>query len=315
MELIWEKEHYYLEAEKDVVVRYHHQIIASGQGRLDLGTYPDCHPVFEVFLNGQNLQLSKRYLPETGVTNFRDLGGYHTPYGQIAYGNFYRGAWLRKTTEAAKQYIDGLHIKNILDLRSPVETLHKEDYLPPRCTYARYSAAGMMDDPRYHDHFDIDLLVQNGHLDEIEIYLKKTYTVMGIGSEAMQYLFDKIKKHETPLYFHCSAGKDRTGVSGALIMLLLGASQEDVMHDYLLSNVYRREVNEKRISAYPERMHAALRPLYYVKPEYLQLTLDHILERYGTFENYFEKEYGIDEEMRHQIRAWYLVPEKNQTSG
>ena len=103
-------------------------------------------------------------------------------------------------------------------------------------------------------------------------------------------------------------------MSGALIMLLLGASQEDVMHDYLLSNVYRREVNEKRISAYPERMHAALRPLYYVKPEYLQLTLDHILECYGTFENYFEKEYGIDEKMRHQIRAWYLVPEKNQTS-
>lgn len=230
-----------------------------------------------------------------------------TPHGQIAYGHFFRGAWLRCNSTSAKDFINSLQLKNILDLRSPVETVDKSDYIPPQCQYVRFSGAGMMDDPRYHDHFDIDLLVKSGHLEEIEIYLKKTYTVMGIDSDAMRYLFDKIKNHETPIYFHCSAGKDRTGVSGALIMLLLGASLEDVMHDYLLSNVYRREVNEKRINAYPASMHEALRPLYYVKPEYLKLTLDHILEIYGDFEHYFQVEYGIDQDLLEKIREWYLI--------
>ena len=307
MELICENGNYILDTNKSVVVRFENQIVASGLGKLDLGCYSCSHPIFDIEMDGKHQKLAQRYLPQTEVTNFRDLGGYMTPYGQIAYGHFYRGAWLKCTTAQAKNFIDGLQLKHILDLRSPVETIQKADYVPSLCQYMRISGAGMMDDPHYHDHFDIDLLVKSGHLEEIEIYLKNTYTVMGVDSEAMRYLFDKIKNHETPIYFHCSAGKDRTGISGALIMLLLGASLEDVMHDYLLSNVYRREVNEKRINIYPESMHESLRPLYYVKPEYLKLTLDHILLLYGSFEKYFQVEYGIDQDCLAKIRAWYLV--------
>ena len=47
---------------------------------------------------------------------------------------------------------------------------------------------------------------------------------------------------------HCRGGKDRTGYGVALIQLLLGVSEADVMHDYLLTNVYKKEKNEKACS-------------------------------------------------------------------
>jgi protein-tyrosine phosphatase len=53
-----------------------------------------------------------------------------------------------------------------------------------------------------------------------------------------------------PVYFHCTYGRDRTGVVGALLLLALGVSRQDVMTDYLLS--------KDSVGAYPDSLDAVL---------------------------------------------------------
>jgi protein-tyrosine phosphatase len=53
-----------------------------------------------------------------------------------------------------------------------------------------------------------------------------------------------------PIYFHCTYGRDRTGVVGALLLLALGASRATVMEEYLLS--------QPNVGAYPSSLDAVL---------------------------------------------------------
>ena len=53
-----------------------------------------------------------------------------------------------------------------------------------------------------------------------------------------------------PVYFHCTYGRDRTGVVAALILRALGATRDEVMAEYLLSRA--------TVGAYPESLTAVL---------------------------------------------------------
>src|SRR3546814_20211813 len=53
---------------------------------------------------------------------------------------------------------------------------------------------------------------------------------------------------EMPMLVHCTAGKDRTGVTIAVLLLALGVSREDVVRDYLRSDVFADNVQIGRAS-------------------------------------------------------------------
>lgn len=96
-------------------------------------------------------------------------------------------------------------------------------------------------------------------------------------------------KSNTPLLFHCSAGKDRTGMGAALILSALGVDEQTIMKDYLLSNIYLANKYSKMKAANPN-----LSSLFEVKPEFLQAGLDKIKNDHGNVENFLTKMLNID---------------------
>lgn len=88
-----------------------------------------------------------------------------------------------------------------------------------------------------------------------------------------------------PLLYHCTARKDRTGMSTVLILYALGADDKTVMDDYLLSNKY---IEAKEIKAYPN-----LLGLFSVKSEYLQAGLDAIKKNDGNVENFLTQKLNV----------------------
>ena len=62
------------------------------------------------------------------------------------------------------------------------------------------------------------------------------------GNPALHALVEHLAAGDVPLYFHCSAGKDRTGIAAALILTILGVSDEAVVENFLLTNRYRAEL-------------------------------------------------------------------------
>lgn len=105
-----------------------------------------------------------------------------------------------------------------------------------------------------------------------------------------------IKQSKGATLIHCTAGKDRTGVLVAIILLILGIDQSLILDDYMHSN-YSTETLQK----YMQQSNGFIIPkeVLDVKPEYLQASIDQINNRFG----------GIDEFL---IKNGFSLQEKNQ---
>ncbi|MEE3378365.1 MAG: tyrosine-protein phosphatase, partial [Lachnospiraceae bacterium] len=155
--------------------------------------------------------------------------------------------------------------------------------------------------------FDED---QKGNLTDV---LVSSYTAsLAFSNESYRFMFDRLLAGKAPLLFHCSNGKDRTGVAAMLILLALGVDEEAVKADFLLSNESRKGVIEglmKKYEVFASRSDNArsfFTMIGGVLPESADMMMSEILERYGTYENYMEQEYGFDEEILARFRDMYL---------
>jgi protein-tyrosine phosphatase len=105
-----------------------------------------------------------------------------------------------------------------------------------------------------------------------------------------------------PTVFHCTAGKDRTGLAAALVLHALGATADEVMRDYLLTN--------ERLKP-PTFVWKGLDPhvgrvLWGVRPEFLQAAYDAIDEDWGGVDAFLERRVGVGPEQRGRLRQLYV---------
>lgn len=260
-------------------------------------------------------EMAGRVFPVAGCENFRELGGYPAGNGKkVKHGIFYRTGALAPLAGREKE-LEQLGLRSVLDLRSKMERDEEPDPIVPGARYYPISALKAMDEQDVS--FDLSALASQGaaFLKTAADFVEEGYHQMPFDNEAYRALFHLLQNGETPLLFHCTAGKDRTGVAAALILLALGASEETVMEDYLYTNVCRKnaalDMAEKYgsmlVKAQPEANPAEVfRLIAGVQKSSLQAALDEILKRYGSYEKYFLKEYGLDEAALAALRGKYL---------
>ena len=105
-----------------------------------------------------------------------------------------------------------------------------------------------------------------------------------------------------PGLFHCSAGKDRAGWAGSVVLLTLGVPEDQVIEQYLLSNRSAEQIVESQKSHGREIWGEVLRPLLEVRIEYIEASFTAVREEWGDFEGYLEKGLSISEAQRDAIR-------------
>ena len=252
-------------------------------------------------------------LPFAGGNNFRELGGYHADEGKtVKWGQIYRGFPTgRLTTEADRARLDGLGLRLILDLRSGAEAAKLPDYVPDGARLVQI--CGLRDATGQEIDFspnDIQRLVQSvpagTNLSQL------MYRQMLTGNKAFKELFRALEAGETPILFHCTAGKDRTGVAAMLILLALGASDETICADYARTNLCRAAEIEKAMADHAAEIAAdpAQRMRWQtsagVDPEAASFVLRTIRQDYGSAENYLEAEYGLTPARLMRLRRMYL---------
>ena len=180
------------------------------------------------------------------VVNFRELGGYKSGDGRrVKYGMFYRSGIDKKYNncdgfEKDLAKLHSLGVKVILDFRSKQEVDRMPDPKIPGVDY--YNICALLEDDGSEMVFspeDISEIMskKEGMVDGIKGMLYKMYRNMPFGNIAFKKLFEEIKEKNIPILFHCSAGKDRTGVAAMLILLALGVDEEEILDDYELTNM------------------------------------------------------------------------------
>lgn len=254
-------------------------------------------------------------IPLKGVNNFRDLGGYRTKDGRkVKWNKFFRSAELAGLTKEDLEYFKSLGIKTILDYRSKGEAGKKPDPLIEGIENINISAMPALDNND--GNFDLFALIKESKslksLGDPSEFLRKGYIGMAASNEALKKLMECVQCLEkVPIINHCTAGKDRTGIGSALILLALGVPEETVLEDYLLTNVYRANMNKKLLKTVEpmlidEESIEICKALMEVRQEYIEGFFNAVKERYGSIEEYLEKEFGLTEEKRAVLQQYYL---------
>ncbi len=251
--------------------------------------------------------MEKAYLFEGG-SNFRDLGGYRTCYGtRVRYGMLIRGPRLCDLTQKDRTEFDKLGIKTILDLRSLKEAEDGPDYIPREAVY--YRECGMRGPTGEEIDFSPDNLIRNFGEITFESF-SKVYSSMAFKSTAIPRAFQIMEEKNTPLFFHCTSGKDRTGILAMIILLALGVSIEDALYDYTLTNKYNADkiqslMNEHGVTDPNSREYKELLPMNGVDPLMAESTISKILSLHGNIESYLCNEYGITQSTISSLRKHY----------
>lgn len=244
------------------------------------------------------------------ISNFRDVKGYVNADGWRMKPNcIFRGASLDRLTKEEALYMEKeLGIRYILDYRDEQEAALKPDIRSNGMRYERISALQLAGEKRGFDFGSMLSQPLNAeHLAFLIDYLKAGYRQMPFANPAYQRLFEILLAADGHVYFHCSAGKDRTGVGAFLIMMALGMSEQDAIDEYLLSNIHLTAFVEAFCQQYPilQEHREAADALLLVNREYIALTISAIKQRYPSYDAFLEREYGLDRNKRTHLIQTY----------
>lgn len=228
-----------------------------------------------------------------GPVNFRDLGGLKTKDGDFVKRNLlFRSDKLSLLTSDDFQVLDSLNIKNIIDFRTTGEVT-KEPYSVP--TDYKYRNLPIGDDSWSQGDFLSQ--VAQMELDEFEQLMIDLYQSMPVDyPDQYRLFFETLLETNEPLVFHCTAGKDRTGVASALLLNLLGVDWETIKAEYELSSDYRKEENLKmadQLNGYGITKEKTVMMMG-VKANYLDSIFDAISNRYGSLDAYYTEVLELD---------------------
>ena len=275
------------------------------EGKLILNE-TDIHPIYEVTFDDEHRIVGETLISDIDIMNFRDIGGFVNEDGyQVKYGCFYRSSPILLDTSVKKEYFKKLKIQAILDFRSDEEVNRCQDDVLDGVSYFHKSA---IHDKEYDSNFDMGSLLKDDNANELSTYMKRVYVQLPFDNEAYKTMFDLMLHENTPFVFHCSAGKDRTGVGAYLILKTLGVSDDVIMDDYMMSNVYLYEKNKELIKHYKDMSKAD--EIFGVIKENLMFTMKAIAGKYGDFKTYLKEEYDIDDKKIEKLKHLYLYEEK-----
>lgn len=249
-----------------------------------------------------------RVLPLSGVHNFRDYGGYAIDGGgRLRSGILWRSAHHRDATADDLAAVDRLGIETIIDLRGDDERAEhpckRSDNFSARILFAEGNTAGLAP----------HLQAAGGAIDAetararmIDVYAAMPYRPVLVNT--LRLYLSALAEYDAPSLVHCVAGKDRTGFAVAIVHRLLGVHDDDVMADYLLTNVAGKI--EERIAQGGDAIRAryrlpiddaAIRTLMSVNPAFLDAALATVRRDHGDVAGYAEAVLNFTPEMHEAL--------------
>ena len=259
------------------------------------------------------------------IENARELGGYETLDGKhVRKGVLLRTAAL---SEASQEELDSLvrdyHLAAIIDLRAGYELAEAPE--PVLEGVAQYNfrimdeqlmaerAAGISDiltDPNVNPVKRMTAILEAGVISD-QMYVEFLHGETGKAGfrEFFRVLLEN--PEGSAVLWHCTNGKDRTGVAAMLLLGILKVDEETIMEDFLLTNVFfEAEINAMRtqLTQYVKdevQLEAFLVAGKGVSASYMRNAMDYIKENYGDIPGYAKAELGLTDADIAKLQSLY----------
>ncbi|QNQ82813.1 tyrosine-protein phosphatase [Lactobacillus sp. PV037] len=255
-------------------------------------------------------------LPLKKVPNARDLGNYSTQSGQrIKKQRLIRTGKLYKLPQSDVAFLEKYGVNQIIDLRSLREVKAEPD--------SKILAAKHLVIP-IHARGDADVeerlaqlrskYAEDQYAGFKKMCLQYRSSVLDKGAQAAfhKVLVALAENKSGATIFHCSEGKDRTGLVTFYLLFILGVDLEIIRQDYLFSNLmlddYRAQMTKRVIANGGNfQLQAAIRSLGSVANEYLDTGIFLMKERWGSIQNYIRTALQITPDIEESLRNNYLA--------
>jgi protein-tyrosine phosphatase len=244
----------------------------------------------------------ERILDWEGSLNARDTGGLPTADGaHIRHGALVRSDVLTRLTPSGRDALIAHGVRTIVDVRTTEELARDVDY-PFRETQAAHEPAyinvsfvsDLTDEQMARIKAAQSTSWNLGELNSLDIDLHRA-GVAGIAAAVAD-------AQPGGVLIHCYAGKDRTGMSVAILLSLAGVADDDIADDYTLTTLVWEKLVDEWIGTVEESDRARMRQLARPTREAMLEMLEHVRTTYGSAEQYLLGA-GVTPEQISRIRA------------
>ncbi len=252
------------------------------------------------------------------VKNFRDLGGIPTADGKtVRKGMLYRsGHWCSISMEKAEYLRDRKGIRTVVDLRSPSELAEKQDVIAQGVRYFHLPPLNDEQNPSINKNNRVgvlkNIMAKEGGAKK---HLSDIYRLMVTQKESLEAFGEWLRLladgENTGVLWHCTQGKDRTGIAAAIILMALGADRKEIMRDYMRTNrscIWINSLIYLGVVIVTFSVHTAnsLNHLLSSRRFFLEAAFDEIDRVYGGTEGFLHNGLGLSDADIRRLRTVYL---------
>lgn len=263
-----------------------------------------------------------------GISNMRDMGAYSISDSlHIRKGLLLRSANLADATDEELQSLAALPVTKIIDFRTEPEKTGQIDRLVAGAEYIALpidvsrdtTVQAMAEEEQQRSSgkkFDIrKMIVMVAFNERAQQIARELYDLLFFTPECQaqykQFFHEILTTESGAMLYHCSQGKDRTGVTSALLLAALGADRATIIRDFDATNaIYEADVRKysRRVRFFggKEEEVAVVKAFIGVNTDNFIRSLDHIDEQYGSMENYLKGPIGLTDEDIRTLRERYL---------
>lgn len=263
-------------------------------------------------------QGTSRAIPFERINNVRDLGGIPVAGGRVVKsGLFFRGSALAALSPRDKRtLVLSMGVRHVVDVRCGWEREAKPDVELPgvKNHFIPFYDLKIVGIDYTHPTDGTKVVGKDVACEPSHFYRSMTNRLtVGQMAKALSVMFNAAQLGE-PTYVHCSGGKDRAGVMSLLVLTVLGASKQDILDDYVLTNIDREKNIEPiyqrflRLCDGDEQKAREVTDAHRALPENLDTFYGAIAESYGSMDDFIRNQLHISDALRDQLRETCTQP-------
>lgn len=271
------------------------------------------------------------------ILNKRDLGGYVAQDGRkVRSGMLLRSAHLADATDADIAYLKSLPVTLVVDFRTEVDLKGKPNRDIPGARYVNLpvdasgnAAATATEEEKKkvtgRKKFEVKKIIMFAAFnDKAKVIAREMYPTLLFDPECQQqfarFLHLVVDMENGTILYHCTQGKDRTGIASALLLSALGADRDTIVADFAATNkTYEKDVRKysRRVRFWggKEEEIAVVKAFLGCNTDNFIKALDAVDSKYGSMEAYLKGPMGLTDEDILILRDRYLISGTGEKSG
>lgn len=267
-------------------------------------------------------RLSIEKIKVRGIRNIREISQYKTVDNkEIKDNSLIRSSRIDKISNKRRnKMFEKYNIGTVIDLRNEMEVHEGKDFIYP--DGVEYIHLPVLDQAYWGISHEKSMkralfnkskeATNRAFFKDYMINMYKNIVFDAYSQSQFKKFFDIIiEKANKGILFHCTGGKDRTGIASLFLLSILGVSKNDILDDFSMSDKCNRRYNTTRHIALKivpyKNFRRLLTEMLYAKKEYLLKTIAAIEEKYESILEYLKQAIGLTEDKFSKIRELYLV--------